>query len=74
MVYYAHTREGCGEDEWERLSRHLAEVRDGARQHGQSFGAGAIAALAGYVHVSTITLFDGLVVADFDGLPASASR
>jgi hypothetical protein len=24
--------------------------------------------------VSTITLFDGLVVADFDGLPASASR
>jgi chromosomal replication initiation ATPase DnaA len=25
-------------------------------------------------HLSTITLFDGLVVADFDGLPASASR
>jgi len=24
--------------------------------------------------VSTITLFDGLVIADFDGLPASASR
>ena len=24
--------------------------------------------------VSTITLFDGLAVADFDGLPASASR
>jgi hypothetical protein len=24
--------------------------------------------------VSTITLFDGVAVADFDGLPASASR
>jgi hypothetical protein len=29
---------------------------------------------ANAVLVSTITLFDGLVIADFDGLPASASR
>ena len=29
---------------------------------------------AEFVQLSTITLFDGLAVADFDGLPASASR
>jgi hypothetical protein len=27
-----------------------------------------------FAHVSTITLFDGIVIGDFDVLPGSASR
>jgi CRISPR-associated endonuclease/helicase Cas3 len=50
MSYYAHSVPGRPEDEWEPLARHLAEVEDGARSHGQRFGADDLAALAGLLH------------------------
>lgn len=50
MAYYAHSVSGRPEEEWEPLARHLVEVEDGARRHGQSFGAEGLAALAGLLH------------------------
>lgn len=50
MDYYAHSVAGRPEGEWEPLIRHLAEVGNGARGHGQRFGAEALAELAGLLH------------------------
>jgi CRISPR-associated endonuclease/helicase Cas3 len=50
MAYYAHSVSGRPEEEWEPLARHLVEVEDGARNHGQRFGAESLAALAGLLH------------------------
>ena len=50
MDYYAHSVAGRPEGEWEPLIRHLAEVGNGARSHGQRFGAEALAELAGLLH------------------------
>jgi CRISPR-associated endonuclease/helicase Cas3 len=50
MAYYAHSVVGRPEGEWEPLIRHLAEVGNGARGHGQRFGAESLAELAGLLH------------------------
>jgi len=41
-------------------------------QHG--FGSITLADLDGFTQGSTIALFDGVAITEFDGLPASASR
>lgn len=48
--YYAHTKEGCPELDWEPLSKHLADVEAAAESRGQRFGVGLLAALAGRLH------------------------
>jgi CRISPR-associated endonuclease/helicase Cas3 len=50
MEFYAHTRAGCPEHDWEPLRQHLAEVAAGARQRGERFGAGALCEVAGLLH------------------------
>jgi len=50
MGFYAHTRVGRPEQEWEPLRRHLAEVGERARRHGAFFGAGALCEVAGLLH------------------------
>ncbi len=50
MTYYAHSVTGRPETEWEPLARHLTEVADGARRHGQRFGAEALSEVAGLAH------------------------
>jgi CRISPR-associated endonuclease Cas3-HD len=50
MHYYAHTVAGRPEEEWEKLSSHLADVEATAQSLGQRFGAAALAGLAGRLH------------------------
>jgi CRISPR-associated endonuclease/helicase Cas3 len=50
MAYYAHSLSGRPESDWEPLARHLADVQDVARRHGQRFGAESLAGLAGRLH------------------------
>ncbi len=49
-MWFAHTRDGLPEEEWEKLRDHLAAVAEAARLRGSRFGAGDIAGLAGQVH------------------------
>lgn len=48
--YYAHTKDGHPEQDWEQLPQHLADVEAAARSRGQRFGVGMLAALAGRLH------------------------
>ena len=50
VQFYAHTKDGSPEQNWEKLAKHLAEVEGGAGFRGQRFGASLIAALAGRLH------------------------
>jgi CRISPR-associated endonuclease/helicase Cas3 len=50
MPYYAHTVDGKSDDAWEPLLRHLLEVAAGAAKHGERFGAGELAHVAGLLH------------------------
>ncbi len=50
ITYFAHSVDGCPDQDWELLARHLAEVRDGAGALGHRFAAREFAALAGLLH------------------------
>ncbi len=50
MEFYAHTREGPPEQEWEKLRRHLEEVAGLANRYGDRFSAGELGEAAGLLH------------------------
>lgn len=50
VLFYAHTKDGYPEQNWEGLPKHLTEVESAAGFRGQRFGAGLLAALAGRLH------------------------
>jgi hypothetical protein len=63
---------GAGETRWtEQTDLKFGAQAETLRRFIDGLGLTSCAMLA---HVSTITLFDALPIADFDGLPASASR
>ena len=47
---YAHTKPGCGVDEWQTLEEHLRNVAEKACAFGDNFGAGKWAYAAGLWH------------------------
>jgi len=49
-VYFAHTKEGCGPEEWQPLEEHLQGVAEKAREFAAPFGAGEWASTAGLWH------------------------
>ncbi len=50
MEFYAHTKAGRPEQEWEKLRRHLEEVAGLAQRHAARFGAGVLGEAAGLLH------------------------
>jgi CRISPR-associated endonuclease/helicase Cas3 len=50
VEFYAHTREGPPEQEWEKLRRHLEEVAGLANRYGDRFSAGELGEAAGLLH------------------------
>ncbi len=48
--YFAHTKEGCGPEEWQILADHLRGVAEKAKGFAESFGAGEWAFTAGLWH------------------------
>ncbi len=50
MKYYAHTKEGADESEWQPLRDHLIATGDLAAELGRNAGVSELVRLAGYLH------------------------
>ncbi|MBI5840452.1 MAG: CRISPR-associated helicase Cas3' [Chloroflexi bacterium] len=50
MIYYAHTKDGKDESEWQKLIDHLTRVADYAAEFGSDAGISELARIAGSIH------------------------